>query len=249
MDRKKLNDFYNSEKNQSHYTFSIDNVGLWESEKILIEKYVSKNSKILDLGCGTGRTTINLYKLGYKNIIGLDYSEKLIECAKRYCINNNLNINFKYGDATNLFEFESNSFDFVLFSYNGLMSIPRKENRDKVLEDVYRILKKDGIFIFTAHDRDNPKYKEIWKSEKEKWDMNLQDKNLFEFGDRLIKLEDGTVLFAHYSSVDEVKKFISNKNFELIENKLRSEICAEPERVTSWAKEDTMFYVVKKVWA
>ena len=81
MNKKELNDFYNSKNNQIHYTYAIDNVGLWESEKILIEKYISKDAKILDLGCGAGRTTINLYRLEYKDIIGLDYSEKLIESA------------------------------------------------------------------------------------------------------------------------------------------------------------------------
>lgn len=152
-------------------------------KKILIEKYISKDAKILDLGCGAGRTTINLYRLGYKNIIGLDYSEKLIESANEYCDNNNLDIKFVYGDATNLSMYEDKTFDFILFSYNGLISIP---------------------------------------------------------------LNDNSVLFAHYSSVNEIKEFITNNNFKLIENKLRSEICNESERITNWSKEDTMFYVVKK---
>lgn len=245
MNKKELNDFYNSKNNQIHYTYAIDNVGLWESEKILIEKYISKDNKILDLGCGAGRTTINLYRLGYKNIIGLDYSEKLIESANEYCDNNNLDIKFVYGDATNLSMYEDKTFDFILFSYNGLMSIPKKGNRNKALREIYRILKRNGIFIFTAHDRDNPKYKEIWDIEKKKWDEGTQDKNLFDYGDRLIELDDNSVLFAHYSSVDEIKELITNNNFKLIENKLRSEICNEPEKITNWSKEDTMFYVVK----
>lgn len=123
MNKKELNDFYNSKNNQIHYTYAIDNVGLWESEKILIEKYISKDAKILDLGCGAGRTTINLYRLGYKDIIGLDYSEKLIESANEYCNNNNLDIKFVYGDATNLSMYKDKTFDFILFSYNGLMSM------------------------------------------------------------------------------------------------------------------------------
>lgn len=245
MNKKEINDFYNSINNQRFYSYSIDNVGLWESEKIMFEKYSSKNNKILDLGCGAGRTTINLYRNGYKDIIGLDYSEKLIECAKEYCNNNKLDVKFIYGDATDLSDFENNTFDTILFSYNGLTSIPKQENRDKVLQEVKRVLKDDGIFIFTAHDRDNPKYKSIWDEEKNKWDNGLQDKNLYEFGDRFLKLEDG-IAFGHYSSVDEIKEFIRKNGFTLIENKLRSEICNEPERITNWSKEDTMFYIIQK---
>lgn len=53
---------YNQESNIKRYTESIDEVGLWESEKIVFNKYINFNDKILDLGCGAGRTTINLYK-------------------------------------------------------------------------------------------------------------------------------------------------------------------------------------------
>lgn len=245
MNKKEINDFYNSTTNQSHYTYAIDNVGLWESEKIMFEKYSNKNSKILDLGCGAGRTTINLFKIGYKDIVGLDYSEKLILCAQKYCEDNNLDITFVHGDATNLSEFSDNTYDIILFSYNGLTSIPEQKNRDKVLYEVKRLLKDNGVFIFTAHDRENPKYKSIWEEEKIKWNNGLQDKNLYEYGDRFVELEDG-IAFGHYSSVNEIKEFITKNGFTLVENRLRSEICNEPEQVTCWSKEDTMFYVIKK---
>lgn len=53
---------YNHKSNIKRYTEAIDQVGLWESEKIIFNKYINFNDKILDLGCGAGRTTINLYK-------------------------------------------------------------------------------------------------------------------------------------------------------------------------------------------
>ena len=85
---------YNNSKVAKSYTEAVEKVGLWNSEKIMFEKYISKDAKILDLGCGAGRTTINLYKEGYKNITGLDISDKFIDYAKNYCKTNNLDIEF-----------------------------------------------------------------------------------------------------------------------------------------------------------
>lgn len=43
---------------------------------------VSMESKILDVGCGYGRTLNELYQLGYKDLIGLDFSTGMIEEGK-----------------------------------------------------------------------------------------------------------------------------------------------------------------------
>ena len=130
---KYTKEFYDQDDNVKRYGQAVDDVGLWNSEKIIFEKYIKKTDNILDIGCGAGRTTINLYKLGYKNIIGLDLSTNLIEYAKNYVRENNLDIEFVNGDATKL-EYEDNIFDVVIFSYNCMQCIPGKKNRDSVLK-------------------------------------------------------------------------------------------------------------------
>ena len=70
-------------KAAENYTKAIENIGLWKSEKHVINKYFDKDKSILDIGCGAGRTTFNLYEMGYKNIIGLDLTPEMISAAKK----------------------------------------------------------------------------------------------------------------------------------------------------------------------
>jgi len=45
-------------------------------------QFVKKEDKILDVGCGYGRTLNELYSKGYKNLCGIDFSNKMIERGK-----------------------------------------------------------------------------------------------------------------------------------------------------------------------
>ena len=239
---------YNDDTVVQAYTEAIKKVGLWNSETIMIEKYISKNSKILDLGCGAGRTTINLYKKGYKDIVGLDISDKFINYATNYCKENKLNIKFIHGDATKLDFAKNNSYDAVIFSYNGMQCIPGKKNRDNVIKEVYRILKPGGIYIFTAHNRDDSGHHQSeWDEEKIKWDNGTQDKDLEIFGDRYAtNKSNGEKVFIHISSIDEMKKFIGQENFEILEYIKREDICEESAEVKQFSG-STWFWVIRKI--
>lgn len=244
-DIKYTKDFYDQDYNVKRYGEAIDEVGLWESEKIVFDKYINKDDKILDLGCGAGRTTINLYKKGYKNIIGLDLSTNLIDYANNYIDENNLDINFVVGDATNL-DYQDNSFDVVIFSFNGMQSIPGKKNRDNVLKEVYRVLKPGGLYIFTAHDRDASEiYKHVWEEEKIKWENGTQDSNLEIYGDRYSIDKTGETCFVHFSNIEEMIEFINQENFEIVEYKNSTDIAEENEITKEFASE-TVFWIVRK---
>ncbi len=245
-DIKYTKDFYEEDDNVRRYSEAVDKVGLWNSEKVIFEKYISKNDKILDIGCGAGRTTINLYKNGYKNIIGLDLSSKLIEYAKDYATKNNLDIEFINGDATKL-DFESNMFDVVIFSYNGMQCIPGKKNRDSVLKEVYRVLKPGGLYIFTSHNRDDSGvFQTFWDEEKIRWETGTQDKSLDMFGDKYSIDKSGQTCFVHFSNIEEMIDFVHQENFEVIEYKKNIDIAEESEATKEFSG-NTVFWIVKKV--
>lgn len=233
---------FSGEKAQEVYIAETER-GLWKSEKEFINKYFKRKGKILDVGCGTGRTTIALHKLGY-SVIGIDIVPKMIENARKIANKKGLKIDYKVGDATKL-KFKDNSFDFALFSNQGWTQIPGKENRQKAINEVYRILKNEGIYIFTSHIR-------RWVSKRfffwiNQWIKFYILKNLGlktegqDFGDLFFERESGVKKYEkqyiHISSVSEFKKHIKQAGFTLIENKIG---------VSDQSGTKPMFFVCKK---
>lgn len=139
---------YLSYNNKSAVKAYADMSQLLPAEEIIFEKYFNQPGKILDLGCGTGRTSNFLYKLGH-DVIAIDYSEEMIKKAKQKSIS--ASIDFRVMNAKNLL-FADGFFDYVLFSFNGLDYLYPEEERLKTLREIYRVLKPGGTFAFSSHN-------------------------------------------------------------------------------------------------
>ena len=124
--------------------FSRTRRNLWP-ELSFLKEYVENGDKILDLGCGNGRLA-ELFKDKEIEYVGIDNSEKLIELAKnRYATEK---IRFIATDGVNL-PFPDSYFNKI-FSIAVLHHIPSRELRLKFLSEARRVLKKDGIAVFTV---------------------------------------------------------------------------------------------------
>lgn len=132
------------------YSF-LDNPEAVKKQCDFIEKALElkKDMRILDLACGQGRHAIELAKRGY-NVVGLDYSDYLLNVAKEKAKKEEVNVEFIKGDMRNL-PFE-NEFDAIynIFTSFGYFS---DEDNFKVLKEVHKALKKGGKFLI---DLSNP---------------------------------------------------------------------------------------------
>jgi SAM-dependent methyltransferase len=90
-------------------------IDLLPAERVHLEIYRDRieSRRVLDLGCGGGRTSPWLHALA-SYYLGLDYSSKLIELCRVH----QPEFAFKQGNARDLVALGDASFDFVLFSYN-----------------------------------------------------------------------------------------------------------------------------------
>ena len=106
--------------------------------------------KILDVPCGTGVLTKNLYlENPNAQITCLDYSNEMIARFKHALSKDDrssTHISFQQGDVASL-PYEDESFDLVL-SMNGYQCFPKK---DESFKEIKRVLKKGGLFIGSAY--------------------------------------------------------------------------------------------------
>lgn len=241
IDTQFVKNIYNEDEMKNYYTNITKEIGLFKCEEILFKKYLNLEDKIIDLGCGAGRTTIPLYNMGYKNITGLDIAEGMIKSAKSLCNN----IDFVIGDVTDI-QFNDETFDKAIFSFNGLMLIPKLESRLKALKEINRILKNNGYFIFSTPYMDNKLHSKFWINEEVKWQKGNFDARLYEFGDILMDDLNIKNIFIHIPKINEIEKSLKETGFELIDYIPRLDICMEEENIEE-ILDDGLFWITKKV--
>jgi 2-polyprenyl-3-methyl-5-hydroxy-6-metoxy-1,4-benzoquinol methylase len=115
-----------------------------------IEREIEYNRKIriLDIGCGTGRHSIELAKRGYA-VIGIDLSASLLNRAKEKASQQNICVDFQKHDARNL-PFCS-EFDLVIMLCEGAFPLMETDEMNfQILKNAARSLKQKSKLIFTT---------------------------------------------------------------------------------------------------
>lgn len=121
--------------------------GLTPCEQTLFERYIPPGSDVLDLGVGAGRT-VDPLRARARRYVGVDYAPNMIEsCRARFP-----DVEFHVGDAADLSRFDDESFDAVVFSFNGIDCLYPGDARLRCLEECRRVLRPSGAFVLSVHN-------------------------------------------------------------------------------------------------
>ena len=115
-----------------------------------IEKEINgdKNLRILDIGCGTGRHSIELARRGYK-VVGVDLSDSQLARAREKAGEAGVQVDFRKHDARNL-PF-SEEFDLAIMLCEGAFPLMETDEMNfLILQNAAKALKRKGKLIFTT---------------------------------------------------------------------------------------------------
>lgn len=200
-------------------------------EKVILDRLNSsiQNTRLLDIGFGGGRTTRFLLEIS-KDYTGIDYTAASVEAAKLKYPSADL----RCADARNLSQFEDESFDFVLFSFNGI-DYMNHEDRLIAFGEMHRVLKPAAHLAFSTHNRGYRHFNKLPWEQGVQINLSFLKSCLYTLAylprhRRMRRLEipgDGYdiindnahefSLLTYYIGIDEQKKQLAAAGFEAIE--------------------------------
>ena len=216
-----------------HLNFDID---LASRKKSIIEKTVNwiletqkekGKLNILDLGCGPGLYTEIFAEAGH-HVTGIDISKNSVEYAKKSAEDKKLDITYINSSYLET-DLEPDKYDLVVLIYTDFGVLLPAE-RERLLEKIYRSLKKGGMFIFDVlKDREFEK-----KTSPRTWEAGdkgfWKDSHYLALSESFLYKQEKVILFqhiivddkeniktyrfwTHFFSQTDLQKMLDNKSF------------------------------------
>jgi len=227
-----------------YYARAAHFLGLWKSEQILFERFLPERATdIVEAGCGAGRVTLGLWRLGYRHLCAFDYAAELLDQARSLAREQGAEaISFHPADATRvklsqLGREPGRTFGAALFMFNGLMQIPGRRNRRSALRRLAGLCRPGAPLLFTSHDRlASREEAHLWEIEAAAWREGRQDPRLRDFGDRHFHDASGPV-YIHIPDRAEILADLEATGWEPVFDAMRGQIAAENAAVFDFSDE------------
>ncbi len=143
----------------------IGYVGHLITSELLIKYIDNSKAKILDAGCGTGLVGEVLHERKFKNIVGIDFSQTMLDQA----LKKNVYQSLALSDLTEKLAFKDNTFDAIVSAGTFTCGHVGPE----AFSELIRVTKTGGYISFTVRDQE-------WdRLPYEKTIRELEEKNLW----------------------------------------------------------------------
>jgi ubiquinone/menaquinone biosynthesis C-methylase UbiE len=124
---------------------------LFDFDAEVIDRHLVKPGLVADLGCGTGRAIVRLARRGFP-CLAVDLSQYMLEVVGDKADEESLPIWRVQANMTQMGWLRDASIDYCLSLFSTLGMVRGRPSRQRVLQEVRRILKPGGLLVLHVHN-------------------------------------------------------------------------------------------------
>jgi ubiquinone/menaquinone biosynthesis C-methylase UbiE len=199
-----------------NYDQSLAASSLFAVDQRFTEQYFDRPGRLIDLGCGTGRLLALFARRGCW-VLGIDLSEEMLKQVGEREAREEVVIHRLKANLVQLDGLRDEAFDYAACLFSTLGMIHAAEQRQRVLEHAYRLLRPGGRFVLHVHNR----WFNFWDPQGRQWLVFDLLRSLLKRtggGDRLMPVHQGLAgLTLHLFTRREAKRMLKKAGFRLLE--------------------------------
>jgi demethylmenaquinone methyltransferase/2-methoxy-6-polyprenyl-1,4-benzoquinol methylase len=178
---------------------------------------VSSNPKtVLDICCGTGDLSLSVARLAARDVkvIGLDYSQPMLDVAIRKAKKAGYDITFVTGDIADI-PFPDNSFDSMCIGFGFRNLTYKNAMSEQYISEILRVLKPGGRFVIVESSQPAPNARVI------KFFHRLYVRYIVSFLGRIVSGNKGAYNYlaesaANYYGAEELRDLLLKSGFSKV---------------------------------
>jgi ubiquinone/menaquinone biosynthesis C-methylase UbiE len=198
------------------YDASLSGSSLFLADQRFAERFFHRPGRLVDLGCGTGRLLVPFARRGFW-VLGVDLSEAMLKEAAERALKEGVAVQLLKANLVDLASLRGQSFDYAACLFSTLGMITGRDNRRRVVEQVYRLLKPGGRMVLHVHNR----WFNAWNPQGRRWLI----RNLFQAacgregsGDRVMPVHQGIAgLRLHLFTRREARRMLVETGFKVLQ--------------------------------
>jgi demethylmenaquinone methyltransferase/2-methoxy-6-polyprenyl-1,4-benzoquinol methylase len=125
--------------NNRIHSFWLDQV--WRQKAVAVSA-LTKTDQVIDIACGTGDLSLAFARAGASSVIGIDFTQGMIDIAKQKALGQDLQVDFRRGDAMSL-DLPDACADVVSIAF-GIRNV---QDPAVAIREFFRVLKPRGRLV------------------------------------------------------------------------------------------------------
>jgi ubiquinone/menaquinone biosynthesis C-methylase UbiE len=199
-----------------NYDNSLAGSLLCEADQRFVECHCPAPGRLIDLGCGTGRLLLSQARRGLW-VLGVDLSEEMLRVAREKAAAEGVEVHLLRANLTELDAVADASFDYAACLFSTLGMVSGREQRQRAIGHVFRILRPGGVFVLHVHNR----WFNFWNRQGRRWLIRNTLASWFgraEAGDCVMPVHQGIANLAlHLFARREVRRLLRAAGFRIRE--------------------------------